>query len=359
MKLQYKKAMEKISLSANAMEKIQGKIQEKTPHPKAVPMKPVSGRRWAPAAAAICLAVVLLSTGAAGAYGYFFHEIPDGVGNTLKPIKLTHTSQDITMTVQYASVENGTLAAYLTLEDISGNDRLARGVDFYHSYSVSKPEGTEETSYVYRSLGYDGESGTYGFLVQITPSGHNGKKLYFENQQYTLSIGQLLLAQNEYKPSLQPDWNTLPVEPDTRIQSCNVWGYVNNYPKPVEIGKGKAEVLQPGSWEFPVADGFEVTAAGFLGNGLHIQLHYMGKSEHDHENLMLALSDGTLIGHALDAQREFCCSVGFYGENGDRYTEYIFDITPEELEGASLCGDYLSGGYLLDGDWEVTFSVEM
>jgi len=30
----------------------------------------------------------------------------------------------------------------------------AEGVDFYHSYRVGRPEGTEETSYRYQSLGY-------------------------------------------------------------------------------------------------------------------------------------------------------------------------------------------------------------
>lgn len=44
------------------------------------------------------------------------------------------------MTVQDASMVDGTLAVYLTLEDVSGQDRLAEGADFYHSYQVNKPD---------------------------------------------------------------------------------------------------------------------------------------------------------------------------------------------------------------------------
>lgn len=32
-------------------------------------------------------------------------------------------------------------------------------------------------------------------------------------------------------------------------------------------------------------------------------------------------------------------------------------MSSEELEGAILSADCTSGGYLLDGDWEVTFSL--
>ncbi|WP_251206054.1 hypothetical protein [Acetatifactor aquisgranensis] len=65
---------------------------------------------------------------------------------------------------------DGTLAVYLTLEDIIGSDRLAEGADFCHSCQAGRPGGTDETSYRYQSLGYHGESGTYGFLVTITPA---------------------------------------------------------------------------------------------------------------------------------------------------------------------------------------------
>lgn len=352
MRSHYKRTMERITLPSDTLEKIQAKAS--------APQTRKFSPKAAAVAAAACLAAILLPVGAASAYGYFFHKIPDEVAHSLQPINLSHTSQDIIMTVQYASVEQGTLAVYLTLEDISGEDRLAQGVDFYHSYRVWKPDDAEETFYKYRSLGYDEDSHTYGFLVEITPSNESGNALYLQDQVYTLSVGQLLLAQAESEPTLSPDWSTLPAEPDAELRSCNEWGYIDSYRREVRTSDNTAEVLLPGSWELPAADGFTITAAGFLDNGLHIQLRYNNRNApHDYGDLTLTTSDGNIIGNVLGCEmRDRFCWVGFRDQHNYRYTEYIFDVSPEELEGASLSGRFITGGYLLDGDWEVTFSFE-
>ncbi len=174
------------------------------------------------------------------------------------------------MTVQDASMVDGTLAVYLTLEDVSGQDRLAEGADFYHSYQVNKPDGTYETFYRYQSLGYDEESGTYGFLVTITPTNENKEHMFVSGQAYTLSVGQLLLAQRKQQLTLSPDWSSLPQEPECIQRDYYLREAVDNYRRPVHISDHEAEVLLAGSWEMPLADGFAITAAGFLDNGLHL-----------------------------------------------------------------------------------------
>lgn len=355
MRLHYKKAMEHLSPAPGTLES----ILEQTGEPgRRKPWR--SPRRIAGMAAALCAAVVLLSTGAASAYGYFFHDIPSDVAGSLQPVQLTCTSQDITMTVQDASLVNGTLAVYLTLEDVSGLNRLAEGVDFHHSYQVDKPDGTYETFYQYQSLGYDEESGTYGFLVTITPANEDGEHTFVSSQAYTLSVGQLLLAQRKQQQTLWPDWSSLPQEPDCIQRDYYLRDYVDNYRRPVHISDHKAEVLLAGSWEMPLTDGFAITAAGFLDNGLHLQMRYPERNpDFDYGDLVLVMPDGKIIGHELgysDAGN-YCC-VGFYDEYRYYYKEYIFDVSPEELEGASLRGNFTSGGYLLDGGWEVSFCLE-
>jgi len=344
MRSHYKHAMEKLSLSSGALEKIQAQA--------AGPCRRIFPRRYVSIAAAFCVAVVLLSTGVAGAYGYFFHEIPDEVARFLQPIKLSHTSQDITMTIQYASVEKGTLTMYVTMEDISGKNRLAEGVDFHHSYRIERPEAADSILYCYKSLGYDESSHTYGFLIEIKPTNENGDVLYFQNQQYMLSVGQLLLAQVQTELSLSPDWSTLPMESDSWFRPSNESGYVNSYHRKVYSSDGTVEVLMPGSWGLPVTEGFTITAAGFLDNGFHIQLRYDDRqSVFDYGNLELVTSKGE------KGDTDEFCFVIFYDEYHYKYKEYIYDITPEELKGASLTGSFASGGYLLDGDWEVSFTL--
>lgn len=109
-----------------------------------------------------------------------------------------------------------------------------------------------------------------------------------------------------------------------------------------------------------LADGFTVTAAGFLDNGFHVQMRYHGTNpDFDYGDLVLVMADGSVLGNVLgNAGEGNFCSVGFYDEQNDWYREFIYDISPEDLEGASLQGDFTLGGYLLDGDWEVSFCLE-
>ena len=114
MTLHYKKAMEKVSLSQDAIKNIQTNAQANLSQVNAQadpsrtnPRVSLFRRRFTPlrttgVAAVLCLAMILLSTGVVSAYEYFFHKIPEEIALTLIPVKLTHTSQDITMTVQYA-----------------------------------------------------------------------------------------------------------------------------------------------------------------------------------------------------------------------------------------------------------------
>ena len=303
----------------------------------------------------------MMSTAAVSAYGHFFHPIPEDVAGAVRPIQLTSTSQGITLTVQYASVEKGSLTAYLTLEDTSGLNRLSQGVDFYHSYHADKPDETQETFYQYQSLGYDEATHTHVFLVTITPSDASRKPLYLQEQQFTLCVDQLLLAQTISEPVLWPDWNSLPSQPAAEFRRCHVWSYVDNYCKSIRTADDEALVPLPGNWGFPVAEGFTVTAAGFLDNGFHVQLRQNRKdAEHDHGNLKLTDARGNVYGDRLEcSHREGSfCAVTFRDDYGYEYTDYIFDTTPDELQGASWSGDFRSGGFLLDGAWEVTFSFE-
>lgn len=79
----------------------------------------------------------------------------------------------------------------------------------------------------------------------------------------------------------------------------------------------------------------------------------------DSGNLVLVMPDGSVIGNALgQADADSYCCVGFYDEYRYYYKEYIFDVSPEELEepparglhfrrvsaGRRLGGELLPGG---------------
>ena len=391
MTLHYKKAMEKVSLSQDAIKNIQTHINEQAnpsqmdeqiiqiqmseqAHLSQVNAQADSSqanarvssfrRRFTPLrttgiAAVLCLAMVLLSTGVVSAYEYFFHKIPEEIALTLIPVKLTHTSQDITMTVQYASVKDGTLSIYFTLEDISDLDRLAEGVKFDRSWEVNEPYSARRIIYKYDSLGYDEESNTYGFLVQITPTNVLGDILYFQDQQYTITINQLLLGQKQEEFVYSPDWSTLPDEPEIYKGKCTSWANVENYKRQSYKVGYNVRMLQAGSWEIPVSDGVMITAAGFMNDGFHIQVRYNDQAGgYDFGHLILVTSDENEIGGFGSMDEGNFCYVSYTDADNYQYTDFIYDISPEDLDGASLKGNFICGDTLLDGDWEVTFSVD-
>jgi len=51
-------------------------------------------------------------------------------------------------------------------------------------------------------------------------------------------------------------------------------------------------------------------------------------------------------------------------ENGEHtgkrvdYEEFVFDVSPEELENYTLHGDFYTASELIEGDWRITFPLE-
>lgn len=101
--------------------------------------------------------------------------------------------------------------------------------------------------------------------------------------------------------------------------------------------------------------GMAVTAAGYAEGLFRIQICRGNASRMDN-HCQLWLEDGQ--GNRLDD----LCSLGFAEgwEGPDRldYTEFLFDVPPEDLPGYTLHGNFYSYGNRVDGDWKVTFPLE-
>ena len=52
-------------------------------------------------------------------------------------------------------------------------------------------------------------------------------------------------------------------------------------------------------------------------------------------------------------------SVSFWdSERSGSYEEYIFDVSPHEINDYTLYGDFYTCNSLTNGDWQVTFPLE-
>lgn len=336
MRSHYKQAMEALTLSPEARERIGAKLSR--------PRRRVSFR---PAVVAAALVLALGATAAAS--GVFYHDIPSAIAQSLEPVQLSSTSQGITMTVQSAVVEDGVFTAYITMEDEQDSGRLTSGVDFYDSYRINTPYRASEVSSFYRSLGYDEVSGTYGFLVQIQSKDDGGRTLDFSGDKFTFSVRQLLLGQVKSEPALTLDWDAVPDDSPTVRKYIFGRNLVEGRDLPL-AEDGTALILQPGALDVPVVDGVAITAAGFLDGLFHLQLHFDNAGPDDHGWLALVGPDGERL--------EDCGAMYTREENGGKYLDTLYDITREELSGCTLAGKFTTGGYLLDGDWKVTFALE-
>ncbi len=343
MRLHYRRAMETVSLTPMAKKK----ILMQTPSSR----RKRSFRSWVILAAALTLISALMITANATNIGNIFHNIAPSVAQALRSVQLSDESQGITMEVQSASVKNGVLTAYILLAD--ENNQLSQGVDFYNSYRVDTPYHPSEVVSSYQALGYDEESKTFGFLLTIQAKDKKGKNLFFEDQKFTLSVKQLMLGQKKSTPTITPDWSILPAEPAAVRSSIYGWGYVDNYCRKVRLADHTAMVLRPGSCNLPVAEGYTVTAIGFLDNGLHIQMRCDELGADDYGSLFLVKPDGEKFRFGRDM-----CSLTYWDENGVKYEEFIYNLAPEDLEGCILEGEFKTRGWLLDGDWQVTFTLD-
>ncbi|MDE7260669.1 MAG: hypothetical protein K2N78_01195 [Oscillospiraceae bacterium] len=340
MRSHYKRAMDSITLSPEAVARIQKKL-----HRSAIT------KRLRPAvvlAVAAVLALVLGTTAAAN--GLALHELPAAIVQNLQPVQLSDTDQDISMTVQSATVEDGIFTAYITMTDERGGDRLAQGVDFYDSYRISTPYGASMMSLGCQPLGYDEFSGSYGYLVTIKAKDDAGRAVDFSNRKFTFSARQLLLGQKKAQPVvLSPDWSSMPIiSPDAKYYILGGGGEgFESYSGWTTLGE--ALVLQPGSWEVPVMEGVSISAAGFMGGQFHLQLRFDNNGPDDHGWINLVTPEGETVARLL--------TLSFRDEGDLEYTECVYDITSEELPGCILSGEFTTGGYLLEGNWKVTFTL--
>ena len=98
-----------------------------------------------------------------------------------------------------------------------------------------------------------------------------------------------------------------------------------------------------------------VTAAGYAEGLFRIQICRGNASLLDN-HCQLWLEDSQ--GNRLDNLCSLAFTEGWEGPGRLDYTEFLFDIPPEELPGYTLRGNFWNSGNRVDGNWKVTFPLE-
>ncbi|MCC8182695.1 MAG: hypothetical protein LIO45_06975 [Clostridiales bacterium] len=267
------------------------------------------------------------------------YAVSPALAQSMKSVELSCEDSGIRMEVLAADVEGSRACVYLSLQDTTG-DRVDETTDLFDSYDLNAPYDCAATC---TQLEYDGETGTATFLVTIDLM--DGET--FQGDRFTFSLSRFLSHKNEWEGPLPLALSQADDDPATQ-SGVSDRGGTGSY----QTFLNKGLILDGGGdCLYATGDGAAVTAVGYLDGQLHVQVLYDDiLSTDSHGDLWLVDGDGQEIACAA--------SFSFWVEDGrSAYVEYVFDLGPEEAEGCTLYGYFVTGAQLTQGNWEVTFQL--
>lgn len=325
---------------------------------------------FAAAAACICIFVGIptLAANIDPIYSIMYRVSPK-LAQQFRLVQTWDEDQGIRMEVAAVYIEGGEIQAYITLQDLEG-DRIDETTDLNDSYSLLSSVDTYGGG-GYAPVSYDAETGKATFLVMQGQFEEDIK-----GEKVTFSLRELLGKKRKYKNLEIPiPWSEVQQDPQTVerfISGGSIPGGGSGDASPgmrkkaIYDGEGNliaytparyTDMLLPGEPDgrLPV-EGIDLTGMGYIGGMLRIQTAvYDSLNNDNHCELFLVDEAGN--------RRIYDYKISGFGEADEkgiptRYQECIFDVTPEELEQYTLCGDFTVSGLHVTGHWSVTFPLE-
>lgn len=319
--------------------------------------------RGVAAAAAVCLCIFvgipILAANIDPIYDIIYRVSPK-LAQKFRLIQTWDEDQGIRMEVAAVYVQGNELRAYITLQDLEG-DRIDETTDIKSGYSINSPVSCYGGG-GYAPVDYDAETGKATFLVTV---GQFDQDIQGENM--TFSLREILGKKRQYDNLEIPiPWSEIQENPETmELWISGSGGPLNGNPDAVPEMWRKTEdtpsrytnMLKPKEPDRRLSvEGIDFTGMGYLNGVLHIQTAVYDNLHNDnHCELFLVDEEGN--------RRIYDYKMSGSGEadadgKETTYEEFLFVITPEELEHYTLCGDFTVSGLYMTGHWSVTFPLE-
>ena len=289
------------------------------------------------------LAVPVLAAADVQAVYEILYAVSPRIAQELKPVRMSSEDNGINMEVISAYINGDKAHIYISMQDMTG-ERIDETIDLYDSYSINRPFSSSATC---ESISYDEEANTATFLISIT----QWEQKEIGGKKITFTVDKFLSNKQEYHDKIpQIDLNTVNFSPQTQsdinMRGWSFSGDISEKPKYIDYLTATSE----GS--FSPINGVTVTGVGFIAGKLHIQAYYENILETDNHGYVY------LVNAAGDEIRSEA-SVSFWdSERSGSYEEYIFDVTPSEINNYELYGHFWTCNSLTNGDWQVTFPLE-
>jgi len=287
-----------------------------------------------------------VAAGSDTAYRMLYSISPE-IAQLLKPVSRSCEDEGIRMEVIAADVTGSEAYIYISMEDMTG-ERIDGTIDLFDAYEINRnfdcAAGCER-------IDYDEQTGKAIFLIHMQSM--DGSDI--ERGKITFSVWKFLSNKEVIEEVLPVDLSQVGEAEQTRKISPDLFRgemCTDDFLAPQEGG-----VYTPGK-------GAQITAMGYIGGRLHIQVRYddMWRTD-NHGWVWLEDENGN---RAECEEYQFWC-----GERTERISrrevfqgyedfcqEFIFDIPPEELSQYRLHGDFMLCDTLVEGDWQVTFPLE-
>lgn len=323
-------------------------------------------RRWTrQTVAAIVMSlmfVVSVTAAAVGNFDWFIERFNPSFGQIIEPVEAQIDDQGIRMEVIGAQKYDNQAIVYLSLQDITGQNRLTEQTNFMDGFSVKMYESDERVSsasWEQKMLYFNEDTNTvyYEFNVTADPNSPladplviGGSRIYFDEKAYTEAPMSLVLTGNE--------------GPETRsIEQEQIWGGMN---LPDDRSPLK-DILVPGNFaNMPHGEKDQwVSAIGVMNGKLHVQIGRIFNKEFGSSdaNLTLKGPDGNFENSDysvvfLTDEEDNVLDAEDYGSDDVqyKYEEFVFTIKSEELSKYALCytGSFTSG---VEGNWKVAANL--
>ncbi|KEF35924.1 hypothetical protein M670_04897 [Schinkia azotoformans MEV2011] len=328
-------------------------------------------RRWARSTvAAIVMSVVFVISVTAAVFenfDWFIERFNPSFGKIIEPVEAYSEDKGIRMEVIGAQKYDNMAIVYLSLQDITGQNRLTEQTDFRDGFNVKmnrQTKGADEVlsssvSWKQKMLYFDEDTNTiyYEFNITADPDSPLADPLelgsfliYFDEKAYTDEPVSVTLTGIE-------EAETIPLE------KAQIWGGSNMPDNPSPL----TEALMLGHYaDMPHGEKAQwVSNIGMIDGKLHVQIGKISNKEFGPSDVTLSLKDpdGNFISYDYslvflsDEENSLLdLEKNDYADGIYKYEEFVFPVSNEDLSKYTLyfTGSVFSG---VEGNWKVAANL--
>lgn len=361
---------EELSLIKVDSSKLKEQVKEKlrVENPVAVSWSKCWKKSIVTAAAMLLLFVFTAVAAVSGGFDWFMEKFNPSFGEIVESVGIYSQDQGIRMEVIGAQKYGNMAIVYLSLQDISGQNRLTTNTDFRDGFNVKMNSEKQNTISQQEII-----SGSLSWKQEVIYFNEDTNTIYYEFNITAdpgtpltdpLEVGSFLIYFNKENYVDEPihlSLENINSAESISVIEENIWGG-SNLPDDFSLN---TKVLKPGHYaDMPHGEKDQwISNIGIIDEKLHIQVGKIFNKEFGSSDVNLALLtwdeqvisyDYSLVLLGDENKNILNLELNDYGDSTYKYEEFIFPLVPEEFT-VYFNGSVTSG---LEGKWNVAVNLD-